>query len=220
MTRKITTALALLLVAATATPALAAKPPKPPKPPNPAPPAPGQLTLTASAGVIVFGENSTLTANLAGLPQVADQEIGLRQAPFPFTRFRDLATARTDAAGNAAFTVTPTANTRYVALAKSTNPNTTSAEIDVLVKFRVSIRVGRTAITGNASPASDGAPVQLQKKVRGGYRTVKTGRLFDAGADRSQYRFKRPGRGGVYRIRVPADPDNLTGTSSAKRISG
>lgn len=209
-------ALPVVLVAALTAPVALAK--KPPKPPKPAPPAPGQLSLVEAPPVIVFGATSALTGTLTGVPQVADVEVTLQQAPYPFTRFRDLGKTRTDAAGNFAFQVVPTANTRYKAVARTPNADTVSPEVDVLVKFKVTIAAGGSGIAGNVYPANDGGPVQLQKRVRGGYRTVKRGRLFDAGADHSKYRFRRPSGAGVYRVRVPADPDNLTGTSSARRL--
>jgi hypothetical protein len=141
----------------------------------------------------------------------------LDQSPYPFRSFNRLATGSTGDGGAYSFAVTPTSNTRYRVTAQ-TSPPTTSAEVDVLVKKRVTIRARGSRISGLVSPAHDGDPVALQRRSSHGYRTVTTGRLADAGTAHSSYRFtvRRPG---VYRTRVPADADHLTGTSPGRRVS-
>jgi hypothetical protein len=198
--------------------ASAAKPP--PKPPKPTPPpagGAGQLSIGASPGVVVFGSGSAVSGQLTGVPSAVGTALSLDQSPYPFKSFKRFATGSTSGGGAYSFAATPTSNTRYRVTAQ-TSPPTTSAEVDVLVKKRVTIRARGTRIAGLVTPAHDADPVALQRRTRGGYRTVATGRLADAGADHSRYRFTVH-RAGVYRARVPADADHLTGTSPTRKVT-
>jgi hypothetical protein len=206
-------ALAVALVAAAL--ASAAKPPKPPKPPPGG--GAGQLSIGVSPGVVVFGNGSTVSGQLSGVPSAVGTALTLDQAPYPFRSFTRLATGAAGGGGAYSFAVTPSSNTRYRVTAQ-TSPPTTSAEVDVLVKMRVSIRASGSRVSGLVSPAHDGDPIALQRRVGHGYRTVAARRLADAGAAHSSYRFTVH-RAGVYRARVPADADHLTGTSSSRRVS-
>jgi hypothetical protein len=203
--------LAIALVPATL--ASAAKPPKPKPPPARGA---GQLSIAASPHVVVFGQGSTVSGALTGVPSAVGTALVIDQAPYPFRSFDRLATGSAGGGGAYAFPVTPGSNTRYRVTAQ-TSPPTTSAEVDVLVKKRVTIRVRGSRISGLVSPAHDGDPVALQRRSSHGYRTVTTGRLADAGTAHSRYRFTVH-RAGVYRTRVPADADHLTGTSPSRRI--
>jgi hypothetical protein len=197
--------------------ASAAKPPKPPKPKPPPGGGAGQLSISASPTVVVFGSGSALSGQLTGVPSAGGTALTLDQAPYPFRSFTRLATGSTGGDGRYSFPVAPTSNTRYRATAQ-TSPPTTSAEVDVLVKKRVSIRVRGSRISGLVSPAHDGDPVALQRRVGHVFRTVAASRLADAGTANSRYRFSVH-RAGVYRVRVPADADHLTGTSSSRRVA-
>jgi hypothetical protein len=70
-------------------------------------------------------------------------------------------------------------------------------------------------------PQHDGRLVEIQKRRRdGSYKTISHARLRDAGDARSRYsRRVRIRRGGVYRVRAPADTDHATGLSRGRRIS-
>ena len=193
--------------------ASAADPPKPKPPPKPAP---GQLSIASVPHVVLFPAGSAVSGQLTGVPNVVGIALTLEQSPYPFRSFKRLADGSTGAGGVYTFGVTPTGNTRYRVTAK-TSPRTTSAQVDVLVKKRVTIGARGGRVTGLVSPAHDGDPVELQRRARGGYRTVETGRLAGAGTAGGRYRFTVH-RAGVYRARVPADADHLTGTSSSRRV--
>jgi hypothetical protein len=165
----------------------------------------------------VFGRASAVSGQLTGVPSAAGTAITIDQSPYPFRSFNPLATGSTGGGGAYSFPVTPASNTRYRVTAQ-TSPPTTSAEVDVLVKKHVTIGVRGSRISGLVSPAHDGDPVALQRRSSHGYRTVAAGRLADAGADHSRYRFTVH-RAGVYRTRVPADADHLTGTSTSRRVA-
>jgi hypothetical protein len=157
-----------------------------------------------------------VSGQLTGVPSAVGTALVIDQAPYPFRSFNRLATGSTDGGGAYSFSVTPNSNTRYRVSAQ-TSPPTTSAEVDVLVKKRVTLRARGSRISGLVSPAHDGDPVALQRRGSHGYRTVANHRLADAGTAHSRYRFTVQ-RAGVYRTRVPADADHLTGTSSSRRI--
>ena len=207
--------LAIVLVPAAFTSA-AKPPPKPPKPKPPPPGGAGQLSIAASPHVVVFGRGSTVSGQLTGVPSAVGTALVIDQAPYPFRSFNRLATGSTGGGGAYSFSVTPNSNSRYRVTAR-TSPPTTSAEVDVLVKKRVTIRARGSRISGLVSPAHDGDQVALQRRGSRGYRTVVTRRLADAGTAHSRYRFTA-NRAGVYRTRVPADADHLTGTSPSRRI--
>jgi plastocyanin len=78
----------------------------------------------------------------------------------------------------------------------------------------------RVRFLGSVRPQHDGRVVQLQRRRRGGrYRTIARTRLRDAGDARSTYsRRLRVFRDGVYRARVAADGDHLTGISQPRRV--
>jgi plastocyanin len=94
--------------------------------------------------------------------------------------------------------------------------------------MRVTLRVDdarpkrgqRVRFFGSVQPPHDGRVVRLQRRGSGGrYRTVARARLRDAGDTRSTYsRRLRIFRDGIYRARVPADGDHLTGTSRRRRV--
>ena len=114
----------------------AAKPPPTPKPPKPKPPpagGAGQLSIAASPRVVVFGEGSTVSGQLTGVPSAGGTALSIDQSPYPFKSFTALASGSTGGSGTYSFAVTPGRNTRYRVTAK-TSPPTTSAEIVVLVK--------------------------------------------------------------------------------------
>jgi len=199
--------------------ASAAKPPQPKPPPAPkAPPAggAGQLSIGTAPKVVVFGAGSTVAGQLTGVSNAAGMALSLEQSAYPFKSFKQLADASAGGGGAYSFAVTPAGNTRYRVTAK-TSPRTVSAEVDVLVKKSVTIAARGSRISGLVAPAHNGDPVELQRRVRHGYRTVATGSLADAGNARGIYRFTVR-RSGVYRARVPGDADHLTGTSPSRRI--
>ena len=78
----------------------------------------------------------------------------------------------------------------------------------------------RVRFYGSVRPPHDGRTVRLQRRRSDGrYRTIARATLRDAGEARSTYsRRLRVYRDGIYRARVPADGDHLTGTSRRKRV--
>lgn len=197
-----------------------------------APPQGNALTLVAAPPTVIHGNTTVLSGRLTG-PGNGGVTVTLEQNPFPYTGgFKDVATATTAANGDYAFAVRPTLNTRYRVSAK-TAPPATSAEIQVNVRVKVTLRVGdrtpargqRVKFSGLVIPAHDGKVAKIQRRTRtGGWRTEATATLKAAvavnGITRSRYvRRLRIRRTGTYRVRVaPGDGDHLVGRSPTRKL--
>jgi len=191
------------------------------------PPAgPGAVSITAAPPIVRFGNKVTISGQVAGRPNV---RVELEQQPFPFTDpFRNLAQGMTDTAANYAFQVTPTLNTKYHVVARP--PRTTSADILVLVRTRVGLRLSdrtpargaRVRFRGSVFPAHDGSTVKIQRRTRTGWKTLRTPVLATAtpidGVARSKYRARlRIRRSGAFRTVMPAHADHARGKSPRRR---
>jgi hypothetical protein len=110
-----------------------------------------------------------------------------------------------------------------------TSPPVESAAVDVLVRVRVTLRLGdrtprvgqRVRFYGSAAPQHDGNVVRLQRRrATGSWKTVGLTLLRDAGDERSPYsRRLHIRRDGTYRARVIAvDGDHLSGTSRRRSV--
>jgi hypothetical protein len=187
-----------------------------------------KVTLSAAPNPIRFANATTLSGKVTG-PDHAGVAVTLRADPFPVGADSIAGTATTDANGNFQFTgIMPDRNTRYSVSAK-TSPPVESAAVDVLVRVRVTLRLGdktprvgqRVRFFGSAAPQHDGSVVRLQRRrATGSWKTVGLTLLRDAGDERSRYsRRLRIRRDGTYRARVIAvDGDHLSGTSRRRSV--
>jgi hypothetical protein len=191
------------------------------------PPKPGQLTLTATAPIITFGQKDTLSGRLQG--GGGGVTVQLQEQPAPFTGgFKNVAgaTATTDSQGTFSFVVQPAVSTRYRAVAKA-SPTVTSAELSVPVRFQVTLRLSdytpargqRVRFAGITAPAHDGATVYIQRRTAtGGYRTVSRALLRHGIGSYSTYSARiRITSSGAFRARVLKDTLHATGTSRVKK---
>jgi hypothetical protein len=192
-------------------------------------PPPGPtVTIAAAPTTVTFGKAVTIAGQVSGSPGV---KVTLEQTPFPFTdAFKSLAGGTTDTAANYSFPVAPALNTRYHVAAKS-SPPATSADVTVLVRPKVTLRLGdrtprrgqRVRFKGSVLPAHDGKPVRIQRKTSTGWKTVAQPVLKPAaplnGVPRSKYRKRiRIRRSGAYRtVFVPGDGDHVRGKSAKRR---
>jgi len=185
---------------------------------------PGNLTISASADTVKFGRSVTLSGKLTG-PKSDGKSITLREDPFPFDAFDNVATATTDANGDYAFTRTPTVNTRY----QARQGGEESEVITVSVRPAISLRVGdrtpaagrRVRFSGRVCPEHDGAALAIQRRrAPGQWRTVRRATLADApGTACSTYsRRVRVRRDGAYRAFLAAHEDHAAGRSRSRRI--
>jgi hypothetical protein len=209
----------LAAVAATAALPLGAAARKPPD---------NKVTLAAAPNPITFGKPTTLSGKVTG-PDHAGVAVTLSGDPFPVDVDTVVATTTADANGDFRFTgIMPDRNTRYSVRAK-TSPPAESAFVDVLVRVRVSLRLGdstphvgqRVRFSGSAAPQHDGSVVRIQRRrATGSWKTVALTLLRDAGDQRSRYsRRLRIRRDGTYRARVIAvDGDHRSGTSRRRKV--
>jgi hypothetical protein len=184
------------------------------------------VTIAATPPVVTFGKPVTIAGNVAGRPGA---RVELEQTPFPFTDpFKNAAQGTADAAANYSFQVTPTLHTRYHVVAKP--QSATSSDVTVLVRTRVSLRLGdrtpprgaRVRFRGSVLPAHDGSVVRIQRRTRVGWKTIARPVLRTAaplaGATRSRYRKRiRVRRSGVYRTVMPGHADHARGKSPKRR---
>jgi plastocyanin len=122
--------------------------------------------------------------------------------------------------GGAGMSGTVTVQAAVTPPAPTPSPSPTAMSVTLRVDDPRPRRGQRVRFFGSVRPPHDGRIVRLQKRVGGGrYRAVGRARLRDAGDARSRYsRRLRIFRDGVYRARVPADADHLTGTSRRRRV--
>src|SRR3954454_2424784 len=127
--KKLSAALALVLVCAG--PAVAAKPP--PKPPKANP----NLTIKTSAGAVTFGRTVTLSGTSKNIP--AGTTIEVQQNPYPYAGFKPTGkTGVVDPSGNYSIPgVAPGSSTQYKVVAK-TSPPTESGTVFIQVALRTS----------------------------------------------------------------------------------
>jgi hypothetical protein len=185
---------------------------------------PGNLSMSASAESVKFGQSVTLSGKLTG-PKSVGKNVTLREDPAPFDALDNVGNAATDANGDYAFVRTPSVNTRY----QARQGGEESAVVTVSVRPAIRLRVGdrtpatgrRVRFAGRVCPEHDGAGLAIQRRrASGEWRTVKRARLADdPGTACSSYsRRVRVRRDGAYRASLPADADHAAGTSRRRRI--
>ena len=184
-----------------------------------------KVSISLAKGSIVFGHSATIRGKVTG-SKAAGTQVTLRESPFPFASFKNVATATTAQNGNYTFTRKPVLNTRYQVVAK-TSPPSTSAVATENVKFFVSLRISdstvskgsRVRFSGVCRPAHTGGLVRIQRKTRSGYRTVSRTLLRASSTGQSKYSKKvRINTAGSYRVVVPHDASHATGTSPRRTI--
>jgi hypothetical protein len=212
--KKISAALALLVVCAG--PAVAAKPPKPVKP-NP------NLTISASSTAVTFGRSVTISGTTKNI--ASGTSIELQQNPYPYAGFKPTGkTAVVDPAGNYSIAgVVPQVHTQYRVVAK-TSPPTTSGTVFVRVRLKVSFSVSdstpkrgaRVRFSGTVAPPHTGKPVLIQKRTATGYKTVARTTTTSASKYSTSLRIRSSGR---YRVVVESlDQDHDNGTSRSRSL--
>jgi len=195
--------------------AVAAKPPKPPSP---------TLSINASATHVVYGGAVTIFGSLTGTGS-ANAAVTLQQAPFPYTRYTNLAGGTTNALGAYSFGgLRPGLNTRYRVKAK----RVTSASKLVFVRYRVSLSVSdstptrgqRVRFSGVVSPAASGRLLLVQRRGTDGvFRTVARTTLTSRSATSSRFSLtKRILSSGIYRAHIGADGAHEPGNSGTRRL--
>ena len=214
--KPILVAITVIVVLAAVTGASAQKPPKPPKQPH-------QLSLSATPNPVKFGRSVTLAAKLTG-PGRTSKTVSLREDPFPFDHFTDVATATSDAQGDVSFQRNPAVNTNYQARQGGVESETVTVAVSPRVSLRVSDRTPaagkRVRFSGRICPQHDGASLRIQRRVAPKrWRTVRRVTTTDAGEECSTYaRRLRVRRDRVFRTFFAADQDHAAAVSRPRRI--
>jgi hypothetical protein len=141
--------------------------------------------------------------------------------------YKNIAVTTSATNGKYSFSVKPSVNTQYRAIAQ-TSPPTTSAPKLVLVRMLVGVRTSdltpsrgsRVTFAGSVFPAHDGRLVAVQRRSSTGrFNTVARTTLRDAGDAKSTYSLRvRINRDGVYRVKVVGDGDHVNGFSRLKNL--
>src|SRR5688500_15787445 len=188
-------------------------------------PTPGTLTIGANATTVKFGGSVTLSGKLTDA-RVSGRTVRVEQDPFPVGSFDSAGSATTNASGDWALGVKPTANTRYRAgVGKVDSPT-----VDVLVRPSLTLklsdrtpRAGRKVrFSGQVCPEHDTVAIKLQRRAKSGWRTVASPVLADVpGVACSSFaRRLRVRRDGAYRARFLGDADHAAGNSRVRRANG
>ena len=192
----------------------------------------GASTVTIDATTpIVWGRSTTISGRLRGANNNG-RLIELQVDPFPYSDddWQTAASATTDGQGDYRFIARPRESVRYRVLARAATADVLSGPVTVVVRLRVSLRVGdttpragaRVRFRGGVCPEHDGATAFIQRRSASGrFRAVARTPLTDAGDVCSGYsRRVRVRRDGVYRVRVPSGDDNhAPGRSRAIRFN-
>jgi hypothetical protein len=215
MNRLVIVPVAVVLVAEIAAGAAGAQAP---------PPTPNSLTIAANPTTVLFGRDSTtISGQLVG-PDNSGRSVRLRADAFPFGRFRTIGSISTGAQGEYAFVQRPLVNTRYQVRRRR---QVESEIVTVAVRPRLSLvlsdgfprRGQRVRFRGRACPEHDGARMVIQRRFRGGFRTVARALLRDiprSGCS-SYERALRVFRSGTYRAFLRGHDDHLTALSRHRR---
>ena len=214
--KPILVAITVIVVLAAVTGASAQKPPKPPKQPH-------QLSLSATPNPVKFGRSVTLAAKLTG-PGRTSKTVSLREDPFPFDHFTDVATATSDAQGDVSFQRSPVVNTNYQARQGGVESESVTVSVSPRVSLRVSDRTPvagkRVRLSGRICPQHDGASLRIQRRVAPKrWRTVRRVTTTDAGEECSTYALRlRVRRDRVFRTFFAADQDHAAAASRRRRV--
>jgi hypothetical protein len=197
----------------------ATSPPATSAPPSASPSTAGcgdPATVRLEPTVITAGQRATVHVQ-AG----AQQGVELWAYTRPSTAYRQVRTGRTDAAGEATFTVLPAANTRLYAVASGCAPGP-SAVLGVRTALSIdATRVGRLTyvFSGDSTPARPGGLVVSLYRVTAEGRQVLTAQTR-ADGQTGQWSIRRVFSGtGTFGfvVRTGADLQNAPGTSRVRR---
>lgn len=176
---------------------------------------------------MTFGQSIAISGQLKTNDK-SGKSVELQERPYGQNAFKTVQTNTTGTNGAYSFTGKPGVTTRYRVIAR-VSPALTSSEVDVPVRFKVTLRLsdytpglGRLVkFSGSVLPPHDGRIVYIQKRTStGGWKGIARTKLRDAGTARSAYsRRIRISQDGVFRARVVRDADHATGTSASKRAT-
>lgn len=193
-----------------------------------APAPPSSLSLYASASSLRYGERLALQGRMTSSGDVVPYEsVYVQRRRLGTTKWRRIATERTDANGRIAHTSTPSFGAYYrLRYVDDTYQNSTSSASRVRVAVRVSAtlssssvsRGGVAKISGAVRPNHPGKTVYLQRYRDGAWRSIKS-KSLDADS-RYVFSLSTSSRGKFrYRVVRPGDTDHLKGFSPSRTLT-
>jgi hypothetical protein len=196
--------------------ALAAPPPRP---------STHSLSIAAAPNPVTWGSAVTVSGNLVGRDNVGER-VTLRQSPWPFSGYSNLASLLTGANGAYAFgNLRPTVNTLY----RTRSGQVNSPQLLVTVRPRLSLNVTDTTpvsgqlvrFSGVTTPAHNGRLVLIQRLGSDGvYRTSVRATLVYRSAGTSKYSIsRRIYSDGRYRAKLSVHFDHATGYSISRFLN-
>jgi hypothetical protein len=182
------------------------------------------LTLGASPLTVRQGGSTTISGNLSGTDN-AGRDIQLMANPYPFSGFTDVGNVlKTDAAGNFSFPILSVQVNTVYRVRLPDRPALVSPDAPVNVQINVKaakmrhrvLKGHKVTFRGRVTPGNEGAPVEIQRKFRDIWVTVRRTRL-DA---RSHFNQKlRLFQGGKFRVLVSPGTAYIAESDSVGKIS-
>jgi hypothetical protein len=185
------------------------------------------VSVATQSPIVPFGGSATINGQVFGTA-VSGITITLQENPYPFAGFAEVATTKADAGGHYQFIRPVTANTAY-RVVTDTKPAGVGDIAFVYEQDTVTLKVSRAhprrgksvVLSGFASPARVGVPIEIQRLGKNGWRTVLKA-LPAPTSTTNVVSFAARLRKvvtGLYRAVAPGGWDHLAGIGSPKRIA-
>ena len=180
------------------------------------------VVLSANPAEVNPNGSTVLSGNISGTGN-AGREVILQANPFPFAGFGDASNAQiADAAGTFSFPVLDVPVNTVFRVRVPDQENLFSNEVPVAVRINVSasapnkVRKGRkVTFKGRVTPANEGAPVEVQRKFRDVWVTVRRTRLSSESTFKQKLRLQRSGK---FRVLVTPGPAYVADAKTIGRI--
>jgi predicted GH43/DUF377 family glycosyl hydrolase len=173
------------------------------------PPPPPVLTLAASAPLITFGQQATLSGNLSQ----AATPLGASSVSVAPT-----GNATTDAAGNYSLIVSPSQTTTYTAsFAGATAPPAVTISVAPAVTLKAKRKGKKAVFSGTLAPSQPGHPLEIQRLVAGAWKTFAT-TTATAGSTISLSKAVRACGKYTFKAVAPADGGHVAGESAPVQV--
>lgn len=180
-----------------------------PPPPPPPPPPPTTPTIASTPNPSTAGMHVTISGKARGTVALWQELPGSRS-------FREVATTTPDAAGAYTFVRGPETNVKWYVVAGGRRSKVVSQRVAAVVTITAPVRTARAGrvvrFTGHVTPDHAGQRLMLEKRVRGGWRTIASTKID--GASRYVVRTVVAVRGRArFRAVLPGDSRNVRSVS-------
>jgi hypothetical protein len=182
------------------------------------------ISLGVNPGTVRANGETVVSGTISGT-DAGNREVVLQANPYPFNGFFDAQNPQVaDANGNFSFNVLDVPVNTVFRVRLPSKPDLASPEITVSVRVDAGLRVsrkvrrGRKAVfRGSVSPANQGAPVLIQRKVRDTWVTWKRTRLDAESRYRTSVKMRRAGKF-KFRALVTPGPAYVSDVSPTRTV--